>query len=65
MTTRHPGAAALTPQSDGGRRVAGGIADFFGISPFWFRLCFLISLIPGGVPGLAVYALAWLIMPSE
>lgn len=45
--------------------VAGGLAEFFGISAFWFRLAFLIALIPGGVPGIATYLLLWLIIPSE
>ncbi|HEX7976933.1 MAG TPA: PspC domain-containing protein [Anaerolineales bacterium] len=45
--------------------VCGGLAEFFGISAFWFRLAFLISLLPGGVPGLLVYFLCWLIIPSE
>lgn len=45
--------------------VCGGIADFLGISAFWPRLFFLIALIPGGVPGLAVYALAWIVMPRD
>ena len=45
--------------------VAGGLAEFFGISAFWFRLAFLIALIPGGVPGIAVYLLLWLIIPGE
>ena len=45
--------------------VCGGLADFFGVSAFWFRLAFLIALIPGGVPGIAVYLLIWLIVPSE
>ncbi len=45
--------------------VCGGLGEFFGINPFWFRLAFLISLIPGGVPGLVVYFLAWLIIPNE
>jgi phage shock protein PspC (stress-responsive transcriptional regulator) len=45
--------------------VCGGLADFFGISAFWFRLAFLIALIPGGVPGLLVYLLMALIIPSE
>jgi phage shock protein C len=45
--------------------VAGGLADFFGISAFWFRLAFLISLIPGGVPGILLYLLLFLIIPSE
>ncbi len=45
--------------------VCGGLAQFFGISSFWFRLAFLIALIPGGVPGLLVYAIMWMIVPSE
>lgn len=45
--------------------VCGGLGEFFGISSFWFRLAFLIALIPGGVPGLLVYFLAWLVIPSE
>ncbi len=45
--------------------VCGGLAEFFGISAFWFRLAFLIALIPGGVPGLLPYILLWLIIPSR
>jgi phage shock protein C len=45
--------------------VCGGLGEFFGISPFWFRLAFLIALIPGGVPGILVYLLMWLIVPAE
>ncbi len=45
--------------------VSGGMAEFFGISAFWFRLAFLIALIPGGVPGLLTYFLLWIIVPSE
>jgi phage shock protein PspC (stress-responsive transcriptional regulator) len=45
--------------------VCGGLAEFFGISAFWFRLAMLIALIPGGVPGLLVYALLWIMLPSE
>lgn len=45
--------------------VCGGLGDFFGIAPFWFRLAFLIALIPGGIPGLGAYLLAWLIIPKE
>lgn len=44
--------------------VCGGLAEFFGISAFWFRLAFLIALLPGGVPGLVVYFILWLVMPS-
>ena len=45
--------------------VCGGLAAFFGISAFWFRLLFLILLIPGGLPGLLPYILLWLIMPRR
>jgi len=44
--------------------VCGGLAEFFGISSFWFRLAFLIALIPGGVPGILVYLLIWIIVPN-
>jgi phage shock protein C len=45
--------------------VCGGLAEFFGISSFWFRLAFLIALIPGGVPGILIYLLMWIIIPSK
>ena len=45
--------------------VCGGLGEFFGISTFWFRLAFLIALIPGGVPGFLMYLLLWIIVPNE
>ncbi len=45
--------------------VCGGLANFFGISTFWFRLAFLLALIPGGVPGILVYLILWIIIPKE
>ena len=45
--------------------VCGGLAEFFGISSFWFRLGMLIALVPGGVPGILLYLLLWLMVPSE
>jgi len=45
--------------------VCGGLANFFGISTFWFRLAFLLALIPGGIPGIGLYLLMWLIIPAE
>ena len=45
--------------------VCGGLAEFFGVSTFWFRLAFLIALIPGGVPGILVYLLMVMIVPGE
>jgi len=45
--------------------VCGGFAEFFGISSFWFRLGMLIALIPGGVPGILLYLLLWMVIPTE
>ena len=45
--------------------VCGGLQDFFGLDAFWFRLGFVLAMIPGGIPGIAVYLILWLIMPSE
>ena len=45
--------------------VCGGLGEFFGISAFWFRLAFLIALIPGGAPGILLYVIMWIIIPSE
>ena len=44
--------------------VCGGLGEFFGISALWFRLAFLIALLPGGVPGIGLYLLLWLIIPN-
>lgn len=45
--------------------VCGGLGEFFGIWAGWFRLAFLLALLPGGVPGIALYLLCWIIIPNE
>ncbi len=45
--------------------VCGGLAEFFGISAFWFRLAFLIALVPGGIPGIVPYIVLWVVIPNE
>jgi len=45
--------------------VCGGLAEFYGISSFWFRLALVIAFIPGGVPGLLIYIILWMIIPGE
>lgn len=45
--------------------VCGGLGAYLGINPLWIRILFLIALIPGGVPGLLVYVLLWLVMPRK
>lgn len=45
--------------------VCGGLEEFFGLDAFWFRLAFVLAMIPGGVPGIAVYLILWLVIPSD
>ena len=45
--------------------VCGGLGAFYGISPFWFRLLFLILLLPGGLPGLIPYLVLWVVIPRK
>lgn len=45
--------------------VCGGLAEFFGISSFWFRLAMIIALIPGGAPGILIYLILWIVIPNE
>lgn len=44
--------------------VCGGLAAFFGIDTIWFRIAFLIALIPGGA-GLLAYFICWVVIPTE
>ena len=45
--------------------VCGGLGAFFGISPFWFRLLFIILALPGGAPGIVPYLLFWIVIPPR
>lgn len=45
--------------------VCGGFGAFFGLSPVWFRLLFLILFIPGGLPGLLPYIILWIVIPRK
>jgi phage shock protein C len=45
--------------------VCGGLGAFFGLSPWIFRIIFLILLVPGGLPGLVPYLVLWLIIPAK
>lgn len=45
--------------------VCGGLGEFFGIDPTWFRLGFLLMALPGGVPGLLVYLICLIVIPNE
>lgn len=45
--------------------VCGGLGDFFGIDPVWFRILFVILALPGGLPGVLPYAILWLVIPRK
>ena len=45
--------------------VCGGLGEFFGISPWWFRILFLFLLMPGGLPGPLIYLIMWVIVPKK
>ena len=44
--------------------ICGGLGEFFGLNPLWFRLAFLIACIPGGIPGIGLYLILWVVLPS-
>jgi phage shock protein PspC (stress-responsive transcriptional regulator) len=51
-----------------GRKIAGvcvGIADYLNIDPTVIRVFWILLLLPGGIPGILLYALCWLVMPEE
>lgn len=45
--------------------VCGGLGKYFGVDPVWFRLGFVLTALPGGVPGLVLYFIFFLVMPEE
>lgn len=45
--------------------VCGGLGAFFGLRPLWFRILFLALMVPGGVPGILVYVVLWLVIPRR
>jgi phage shock protein C len=45
--------------------VCGGLGEFYGINSNWFRLLFVILLLPGGLPGLLPYLTLWIVIPKQ
>ena len=45
--------------------IAGGIAEWMGISSIWIRLLWVLLLLPGGLPGIIPYLICWFIIPKE
>ncbi|MCL4860996.1 MAG: PspC domain-containing protein [Caldilineaceae bacterium] len=45
--------------------VCGGLGAFFGLNPIWFRILFIILMLPGGLPGVLPYIVLWIIIPRK
>ncbi len=45
--------------------VAGGIASYLDVDPTLVRLLWALTFLPGGIPGLLLYVVAWMIIPLE
>lgn len=45
--------------------VMGGIAEYFGWSPMWVRILFVVvSSMSAAVPGVLIYIILWIVMPN-
>lgn len=45
--------------------VCGGLAEFYGVRPIWFRLLLIVLLLPGGLPGFLPYVILWIAIPKK
>ena len=45
--------------------VARGMADWLGLPVWLIRIGWLLTLAPGGVPGLLLYLACWVLIPKE
>lgn len=45
--------------------VCGGLGNYFGVNPLIFRILFVLIAVPGGVPGILLYLILWLVMPEN
>lgn len=43
--------------------VCGGLGQYFGVDPIWFRLGFVVTTLIGGT-GLIIYVVAWIVLPA-
>ncbi len=65
MTTTRAEDRKLRRQNGFVAGICGGLAAFYGIRPVWFRILFLILMIPGGLPGFIPYLILWFIVPKK
>jgi phage shock protein C len=69
MSTKKPNPTIkklIRPRS--GRQIAGvaaAFANYFAIDVTLVRVILALTFIPGGFPGLLIYLLCWILIPSE
>lgn len=44
--------------------VCGGLGEYFGVDPIFFRLGFVLTIFCGGM-GLIIYLLMWVLVPRQ
>lgn len=65
-TNAEPGAQPRLYRSKKDRVLAGisgGLGDYFGLDPVWFRIAFVVLALTGG-SGLLIYLVLWLVIPE-
>lgn len=45
--------------------VCSGIAEYFNIDPVIPRILAILTLLPGGIPGILLYVILWIIIPAK
>jgi phage shock protein C len=44
--------------------VCGGLGEYFGLTPWWFRLMFGTMALSGLIPAVLVYLICWKLIPE-
>lgn len=45
--------------------VAAGLANYFNVDVTVIRILWVIAALPGGIPGIFLYVVFWVLMPEE
>lgn len=45
--------------------VCGGLAEYFGLDPVWFRVAFVALVLAGAGSGVVLYLIAWIAIPER
>jgi phage shock protein PspC (stress-responsive transcriptional regulator) len=45
--------------------VAGGLGEYFGVDATIIRIIWVLLALPGGLPGIVLYIIFWILMPLE